>query len=280
MNNNIDLLKIVNQVVAAAEAKGPNLNQSVVPPDSLRPASPPDEVLYDVCGRRRSPATLRSFRLGKAPNNKGKKYPATPPTDLEVLRMLDAWPTNPAGRRGHAAMVLQFRSGLRIAEVLALKRHDLNAQDGTVFVANGKGGKARLVGMDPWGFDQIMPWVDYRYKRYPAGPVMCIVQGPTRGQQWSTAAARAAYHYVGELAEIDRRVACHQLRHALAVSMARQGLPLHVISKQLGHGNVATTATYLAGISNEECVTAVRARPAPGATTPDTTNYALEGASL
>ena len=45
--------------------------------------------------------------------------------------------------------------------------------------------------------------------------------------------------------------------------MARENQPIHVTSRQLGHSNIGTTATYLAGISNEEVVSAVVARPAP-----------------
>lgn len=230
---------------------------------SVAPAEPPAEALYDICGRRRSPATLRAFRLGQPPPNKGKKYPATPPTESEVLRMLGTWKRNPAGMRGRATMALQFRSGLRISEALDLERLDINPDEGTVFVRCGKGGKARLVGMDDWGFEQVMPWFDYRYDRYPPGPIFCIVQGPSRGGRWSSAGARTAYHEVAEDASVDRRVAPHQLRHALACSLAREGVPIHVISRQLGHSNVGTTATYLAGISNEEVVAAIHQRPTP-----------------
>lgn len=34
----------------------------------------------DICGRRRSPATLHDFHEGRPPRNKGLRYPADPPT--------------------------------------------------------------------------------------------------------------------------------------------------------------------------------------------------------
>ena len=60
-----------------------------------------------------------------------------------------------------------------------------------------------------------------------------------------------------------RRFAPHQLRHAHAVEMAREGVPLVVIQRQLGHSNLGITSVYLQGIDNAEIIDAVHARRAP-----------------
>jgi transposase len=60
-----------------------------------------------------------------------------------------------------------------------------------------------------------------------------------------------------------RRFAPHQLRHAHAVELAREGVPLNVIQRQLGHANLGTTSIYLQGIDTEEIIATVRARRAP-----------------
>ena len=49
-----------------------------------------------------------------------------------------------------------------------------------------------------------------------------------------------------------RRFAPHQLCHANAVELAREGVPLNVIQRQLGHANLGTTSIYLQGIDTEE----------------------------
>ena len=51
-----------------------------------------------------------------------------------------------------------------------------------------------------------------------------------------------------------RRFAPHQLRHAHAVEMAREGVPLIVIQRQLGHTNLGITSIYLQGIDNAEII--------------------------
>lgn len=219
--------------------------------------------LVDVCGRRRSSATRPEFRKGKKPGNWAKKYAPQPLTDAEVLALIAACPDNPAYRRLRALIVLLWRSGLRISEALDLLPHDLDADAGTVYVRCGKGSKQRVSGMDEWGFAQIQPWLEER-KSYPPGPVFCIVEGPTKGGRMSAPWVRTALAKLAIETGCPKRVHPHGFRHSHACSLAREGQPIHVTSRQLGHSNVGTTATYLMGIEPTEVIAAVRARQAPG----------------
>ena len=60
-----------------------------------------------------------------------------------------------------------------------------------------------------------------------------------------------------------RHFAPHQRWHAHAVEMAREGVPLSVIQRQLGHTNLGITSVYLQGIDNTEIIDAVHSRRAP-----------------
>ncbi len=60
-----------------------------------------------------------------------------------------------------------------------------------------------------------------------------------------------------------RRFAPHQLRHAHAIEMAREGVPANIIQRQLGHTDLGVTSTYLQGIDSAEIINAVHARRAP-----------------
>ena len=97
------------------------------------------------------------------------------------------------------------------------------------------------------------------------GPLFCVIDGPTRGRPWSGAAVRTEFRQVAARAGIRRRSAPHQLRHAHALELAREGVPLNIIQRQLGHSNLGTTSIYLQGIDPEEIITAVRTRRAPRA---------------
>jgi site-specific recombinase XerD len=51
----------------------------------------------------------------------------------------------------------------------------------------------------------------------PVGRLLCVINGSTRGRHWSSAAARAELRRTAASADVRRRFAPHQLRHAHAV---------------------------------------------------------------
>ena len=116
--------------------------------------------------------------------------------------------------------------------------------------------------MDDWGFDQLQPWLARRLEM-PVGTLFCVIDGQTRGRPWTPAAARNHLRRIATKAGVRRRFAPHQLRHAHAVEMAREGVPLIVIQRQLGHTNLGITSIYLQGIDNTEIIDTVHARRAP-----------------
>ena len=116
--------------------------------------------------------------------------------------------------------------------------------------------------MDGWGWEQLRPWLAARLE-LPVGPLYCVIDGPTCGRPWSSANARVEFRRLATQAGIRRRFAPHQLRHAHAVELAREGVPLNVIQRQLGHANLGTTSIYLQGIDTEEILATVPARRAP-----------------
>lgn len=136
--------------------------------------------LRDCAGRRRSPATLSSFHQGRAPRNKGLRYPPDPPTVEEIIAVMRAAGDAPEGLRLRAAIVVLWRAGLRISEALALGETDLDPHRGAVLVRCGKGGKRREVGMDRWAWEQLEPWIALR-QTLPVGSLFCVLRGPTRG---------------------------------------------------------------------------------------------------
>jgi len=109
-------------------------------------------------------------------------------------------------------------------------------------VRSGKGGRRREIGMDTWGWEQLQPWLVARVE-LPIGPLFCVIDGPTRGRPWSSANARVEFRRLAGQAGIRRRFAPHQLRHAHAVELAREGVPLNVIQRQLGHATLARRAS-------------------------------------
>ena len=146
--------------------------------------------VLDSAGRRRSPATMPGYHTGRPPRNKGLRYPADPPTVQEIIAVMREAGTDRHGARLRALIIVLWRGGLRIQEALTLSERDLDPQRGSVLVRNGKGGRRREIGMDTWGWEQLRPWLAARVE-LPIGPVFCVIDGPTRGRPWSSAAVRS-----------------------------------------------------------------------------------------
>jgi len=221
-----------------------------------------ESVLLDAAGRRRSPATLPGHHAGRVPRNKGQRYPADPPTVEEIVAVMRQTADDRHGYRVRAMIVVLWRAGLRVQEALSLLETDLDERRGSLLVRHGKGGRRREIGMDAWGWEQLRPWLAARTE-LPIGPLFCVIDGPTRGRAWSGAAVRFELHRLAMQAEVRRRFAPHQLRHAHAVELAHEGVALNIIERQLGHANLGTTSIYLQGIDTEEIIATVHGRRGP-----------------
>jgi hypothetical protein len=75
------------------------------------------------------------------------------------------------------------------------------------------------------GWEHIERWRQQRLE-LPVGPFLCLIDGATSGRAWSRTGARAEAATTLSAGRRAAQVAPHQLRHAHAVDMARQGVPL------------------------------------------------------
>jgi site-specific recombinase XerD len=80
-------------------------------------------------------------------------------------------------------------------------------------------------------------------RQLPVGALLCVLRGATAGRHWESSSARKQLARTAAKAGVRRRFAPHQLRHAHAVEMAHEGVPLVVI--QLQHEQVETTQMYI-----------------------------------
>ncbi len=218
--------------------------------------------LFDAAGRRRSPATVPGYRSGCMPRNKGRRYPADPPRVEEIIAVMRVAGDGVHGARIRALVVILWRAGLRINEALTLAETDLEPRRGSILVRHGKGGKRREVGIDDWAWEHVGPSRQRRLEM-PVGPFFCVVEGATCGRGWSQTGARAELRRLASQAGVRRRFAPHQLRHAHAVEMAREGVPLPVIQRQPGHAHLGVTSTYLQGIDTTKIINTVHSRRPP-----------------
>jgi site-specific recombinase XerC len=107
----------------------------------------------------------------------------------KIIAVMREASTDRHGARLRALIVVLARRAT-IQEALSLSERDLDPQRGSLLVRSGKGGRRREIGMDVWGWEQLRPWLTARVA-LPVGPMFCVIDGPTRGRPWSSAAVRS-----------------------------------------------------------------------------------------
>ena len=198
------------------------------------------------------------------PQRRPRRLPPEVLTDAEVCALMRACGRYaPTGMRNRALIALLYRTGLRINEALSLYPKDLELIDGSVRVLNGKGGRSRTVGLDPGGGAIIERWLDARSRLGLTGrhPVFCTL----RGRSMAAAYVRVMLKRLGARAGIEKRVHAHGLRHTHAAQLRAEGVDIGIISRQLGHASITTTARYLDHIAPTAVIETMRARSWTGA---------------
>jgi site-specific recombinase XerD len=221
----------------------------------------PGSVLID--GRRRSAITLPGYRLGMKPANFGQKYPAEVLSRQEVGELLAACSRRgPTGLRNRALIVVMWRAGLRVAEALALYPKDVDLDAGTIAVLHGKGDRRRLAGMDAQAGAVVDAWLSRRRELGigRGAPLFCAISVGSRGRPLRSAYVRETMKLLARKAGIEKRVHPHGLRHTCAAELALEGVPVHVIRRQLGHASLATTERYIDHLMPMDIVGAMQLR--------------------
>jgi site-specific recombinase XerD len=200
--------------------------------------------------------TNRSIQRKHKPK---RRFPPEVLTDAEVRGLMAACSTTSAsGIRNRALVALLYRSGLRLSEALDLYPKDVDFDRGAIRVLNGKGGKSRVSGIDPGALAILQRWAEVRTNcgHGPRRPLFCTASG----ERVSNAYIRRLFPVLGHRAGIAKRVHAHGLRHTHAAQLREEGIDIGLISKQLGHCSIATTARYLDHIAPYAVIDAMRDR--------------------
>ncbi len=145
--------------------------------------------------------------------------------------------------RDRAMLEVLYATGLRVTELIELKRESINLNQGVVRVI-GKGNKERIV---PLG-EEALTWVtSYTKNARPKllSNVPTDVLFPSkRGQLMTRQTFWYAIRRYAERAGIDRHLSPHTLRHAFATHLLNHGADLRAVQMMLGHASLSTTQIY------------------------------------
>jgi len=172
----------------------------------------------------------------KRPKNE-RKIPSVL-TKEEVIRLIESSSTT----KSRLILQLLYSSGLRVSELINLKKSNLDFNENTGWVRSGKGKKDRMFFISKKLSTKLKKYTekhsDWNYifsekNALTTRNIQKIVQ---------KAAAKA---------NINKDVHPHTLRHSFATHLLDAGTDLRKIQVMLGHSSIVTTTLYT-HISNEQ----------------------------
>ncbi|MGH3286186.1 MAG: tyrosine-type recombinase/integrase [Streptosporangiaceae bacterium] len=147
--------------------------------------------------------------------------------------------------RDRAMVAAMVFGGLRRCEVLGLRLEDLRAAERRVFIAEGKGGRQRLIPVSGRFFAAVAAYLDA--ERPPgarADRVFLVLKGPRRGQPLS-AKGMEEILIAARLRAGLGHATCHELRHTCLTRLREAGMALEAVQAQAGHASIESTRIYL-----------------------------------
>ena len=175
----------------------------------------------------------------------GRKLPDTlSEEDIDkIIAQIDL--SKPEGERNRAMFETLYSCGLRVSEMVGLKISDLFFDEGFIRVL-GKGDKQRFVPINGYTVKLIDTYKDLiRSKIKVQKGFEDTLFLNRRGKQLSRNMVFMILKDLVKLAEIDKKVSPHTLRHSFATHLLENGADLRAIQQMLGHESITTTEIYM-----------------------------------
>lgn len=129
-----------------------------------------------------------------------------------------------------------YGTGLRVSEIVNLKKEEINFHENLIKVKLGKGKKDRFVKMPDSIRDDLRNICGLTDSKY--------VFESQRGGRLTVKTIQSILKNAQVKSEIKKRVYPHLLRHSYATHLLENGTDLRIIQKLLGHSSIKTTQMY------------------------------------
>lgn len=184
-----------------------------------------------------------------------------PPPDVQLAdleRIVDHVLTGPREEKPHlelrrlkvrALILFMFRTGVRVSELCALRRRDIDIQGGTASIYRAKGGKSRTVHFDAQTAEMLVAYWAARGDQVRGSGTLPAFSGRDKvGIPGNAISPRTVEHIVAELCTalgIESEVTPHSFRHGLATELVRRRVRESTVQTILGHASPQTTRIYV-----------------------------------
>ena len=160
--------------------------------------------------------------------------------DTQLRHLLAFKPKTFRQHRTHVAVCLVLDTGLRVSEMITLRREDVD-YDNLILKAFGKGRKERLVPFSPALRKRLFRFDQLRVKKGIRGE--SVFDG-FESTHWEKRNATTSLYLLQDKLGLPR-FGWHRLRHTFATNYLRQGGDIVRLSMVLGHTQITTTQRYL-----------------------------------
>ena len=141
--------------------------------------------------------------------------------------------------RNSVLMTLIYATGLRLGEVARLRLVDINSNNMTLHVHNGKGAKDRILPLPT----DLLPLLRDYFRQYK--PEVYLFNGDTKGEPMAHRTIQSIVASSRVAAGIKRPASVHTLRHCFATHFYQNGSNGIALQFLLGHKNFKTTTRYV-----------------------------------
>jgi site-specific recombinase XerD len=135
-------------------------------------------------------------------------------------------------------LMLVYSAGLRVSEVVSLKKEDIDPRRKLIRVVSGKGRKDRYTLLS----DQVIQGLETYQAAYKIETWLFPGTSPD-----SHLSIRSAQHICESAlrdANVVKNASIHSLRHAFATHLLENGTDIRYIQELLGHASIRTTERY------------------------------------
>jgi site-specific recombinase XerD len=135
-------------------------------------------------------------------------------------------------------LMMVYASGMRVSEVVKLKRQDMDFDRKTIRIVGGKGRKDRQTIMSDTVYHELKEY-------YIQNKITdWLFTGADPSQHLTIRTAQHICKNALKKAKIEKNASIHSLRHTFATHLLENGTDITHIGKLLGHSSIITTARY------------------------------------
>lgn len=193
-------------------------------------------VFFNVLGRNF--VAVNSF-----PRPKKRKLLPKVLSREEIMKILN----NVKNLKHYLLICVIYSSGLRISEVINLKREDVDTYKNLVWIRQGKGKKDRVTILSSKIKPKLLSYLCETSFKTPF-----LFEG--RGKKYCKKSVQNILSKASK--SIGKKVNPHMLRHSFATHLLESGVDVRYIQKLLGHSKLETTQIYT-HVAND-CILKIR----------------------